>query len=70
MTPTPQPLISELFLKDPMDLTESDFSRIVEKLREERQQWLKAEAEGKTKSHRSGIKQPAKPTLSIDDLEL
>lgn len=78
-SPDPQPTLlhepdpkslDALFSEDPEGLSEDEFLRVVMFYRQKRLDWQKAEAEGATRARTTKAKAPAKPIVSIDDLEL
>lgn len=76
---TPSPLsevkedsLNDLFMKDPLNLSEADIERVVTELRRKREQWQAAEASGAKRAPKAIAAPKVKPdvALDLDDLGL
>lgn len=66
--------LSELFLKDPVELTDDEFRKMIEAFRKQRHLWVQEEAQARAQGTRTnhkaatgGVKQP-KVQMTLDQL--
>lgn len=67
--------LAELFDRDPLNLTDADFDRIITEMMKAREKWmhekLRASREGRKPRLSEGAKKPrGKSKLSLEDLDL
>lgn len=61
--------LSELMSRNPLEMTDSDITRIVEEFRAIRKRWAIAELAGKKSLPKTQAKLPAPNTPSVKDIE-